>query len=267
MCLIDDVEVLMDEYWNWMRDNTAIRPIGDDAVEINTPFMDRHNDGIQIYAIKSGDRIRLTDDGHTIMDLEQNGCPMDTGRRKRILETILNVNGVSESDDGSLYVDARPDDPLSFASKKNDLLNAIMRVSDMHVLASPRSRSMFQSDVGDWLGSRSVPGVRDVRFTGRSGVSLTVDFTISKRITDAPTLLQSITSPDVQSMARMVFMREELRHVTPRVCAIIDDRDLSQSRRDDIGMIAEEYGIPLLSWTSRDEDFGTLGIGTAPVPY
>lgn len=55
--------------------------------------------------------------------------------------------------------------------------------------------------------------------------------------------------------------------MTPRICAIIDDRDLSQSRRNDVGMIAEEYGIPLLSWTSRDEDLGTLGIGTAPIPY
>lgn len=243
-----------------MRDNTEIRSIRDDAVEINTPFMDRHNDGIQIFAVRVGDKIRLTDDGYTITDLEQSGCPINTEKRKGILNTILNVNGVAKSEDGSLYVDVDPKDKHSFTSKKNDLLNTILRVSDMHVLATSGTSSTFQFDVGAWLDSKSVPGVQNVRYTGRSGVDLTVDFAISRRIMGAPTLLQSVARPDVQSMARIIFMREELQSVTSRVCAIINDHGLSESKSSNISMIAKEYGIPTLHWTSRDEDFALLGI-------
>lgn len=77
MSLIDDVGILVDEYWNWMRDSTVIRSVDNDIVEIDTPFMDRHNDGIQLFAVRAGDRIRLTDDGYTIVDLEQSGLPLE----------------------------------------------------------------------------------------------------------------------------------------------------------------------------------------------
>ena len=46
---IYDIKQLLDGYLGWLRDNTVLRQM-EDWVEITTPYVDRHNDRLQIYA-------------------------------------------------------------------------------------------------------------------------------------------------------------------------------------------------------------------------
>jgi hypothetical protein len=55
---------LVESYLKWLRDRTALREAGD-WLEVTTPFLDRHNDYIQIFVQKNGDCYQLTDDGYT----------------------------------------------------------------------------------------------------------------------------------------------------------------------------------------------------------
>ena len=71
--MIDDIRALLDDYATWLRDKTSLRQVSD-WVEITTPYLDRHNDYIQIYAKRTDGGLVLTDDGYTIDDLEQSGC-------------------------------------------------------------------------------------------------------------------------------------------------------------------------------------------------
>lgn len=59
-------------------------------IEITTPFLDRHNDRLQIYATKSNGHFALTDDGYVIQDLQSSGCELKTKKRRALLETTLN---------------------------------------------------------------------------------------------------------------------------------------------------------------------------------
>jgi Domain of unknown function DUF1828 len=52
---------------------------------ITTPFVDRHNDYLQIYAKQENDRYILTDDNYIVEDLEQSGFNLGTIKRKEIL--------------------------------------------------------------------------------------------------------------------------------------------------------------------------------------
>jgi hypothetical protein len=69
-------------------------------LEITTPFVDRHNDYLQIYATQEHDRYLLTDDGYMIEDLEQSGCNLDTlataenfsARTHSLLQAMLTVS-------------------------------------------------------------------------------------------------------------------------------------------------------------------------------
>ena len=79
--MIDEVQSLLDRYWKWLRDETILRRIGD-WVEITTPYLDRHNDCLQIYAKRHDGGFVLTDDGYTVEDLEQSGCTLDSPRRR-----------------------------------------------------------------------------------------------------------------------------------------------------------------------------------------
>ncbi len=66
--MITDIERLLDKYIAWLKDKTALRQIGD-WVEITTPYLDRHNDYLQIYARSENGGYLLTDDGYTVEDL------------------------------------------------------------------------------------------------------------------------------------------------------------------------------------------------------
>ena len=51
-----------------------------------TPYLDRHNDQLQIYATKTNGHFALTDDGYIIQDLQSSGCDLKTERRRTLSE-------------------------------------------------------------------------------------------------------------------------------------------------------------------------------------
>ena len=63
--MIEDVRALLDQYQAWLRDNTVLREL-DDWVEITTPYLDRHNDYLQLYVARDGAGWMLSDDGFII---------------------------------------------------------------------------------------------------------------------------------------------------------------------------------------------------------
>jgi hypothetical protein len=93
--MIDEIKSLMDSYVGWLRDKTTLRPMGE-IVEITTPFLDRHNDYLQIYASRSDGQILLTDDGYVLDDLLMSGCRLDSKKRQNLLKITLNGFGVQQ---------------------------------------------------------------------------------------------------------------------------------------------------------------------------
>ena len=53
-----------------------------DWVEITTPYLDRHNDFLQIYTKRQDCGSILTDDGYRLAGWEQSGCTIDSPRRQ-----------------------------------------------------------------------------------------------------------------------------------------------------------------------------------------
>ena len=86
--MIQDIQALLDRYWTWLRDRTSLREIND-WIEITTPYLDRHNDCLQIYAKRTNGGFVLTDDGYVLDDLEQSGCKIDGPKRQALFKTTL----------------------------------------------------------------------------------------------------------------------------------------------------------------------------------
>jgi len=131
--MIQDVQKLLDAYLAWLKDKTQLRQV-DDWVEITTPYLDRNNDYLQIYARKENGSYVLTDDGQTIGDLEQTGCKLNSPKRQDLLKMTLNGFGVQLADQ-RLEVYTSPD---NFALRKHNLVQAILAVNDMFYLAVPK---------------------------------------------------------------------------------------------------------------------------------
>ncbi len=83
----------MNQYWTWLREQTRLREI-DEWIEITTPYLDRHNDYLQIYVKRSDGGFVLTDDGYVLEDLEQSGCKIDSDKRQALLKMTLNGFGI-----------------------------------------------------------------------------------------------------------------------------------------------------------------------------
>src|SRR4051794_4419831 len=92
------ISELIEKYQAWLKDRTILRDL-DGWTQITTPYLDRHNDYVQIYARREGDSYLLTDDGHTLVDLAMSGCTIDTAHRKRLLALTLAGFGVELAGD------------------------------------------------------------------------------------------------------------------------------------------------------------------------
>lgn len=118
---------MLDDYVAWLRDKSRLRAVGAEWVEITTPYLDRHNDYLQIYVKRQGATYLLTDDGYVLEDLAQSGCTLDSPKRQALLQMTLAGFGVHNRG-GRLEVQAAAE---TFALRKHNLVQAMLAVSDL----------------------------------------------------------------------------------------------------------------------------------------
>ncbi len=223
----DEIQNLIDEYVRWLKDKTTLRQINE-WIEITTPYLDRHNDYLQIYAKRKNHGFLLTDDGYTITDLRQSGCSLDSKKRKDLLKMTLNGFGI-QLDGDALVVQASTD---NFALRKHNLIQAILAVNDLFYLASPIVASLFLEDVTEWLDLHEIRYIPNAKFTGKSGYDHLFDFVIPKSSKLPERLLRAISHPSrdtAESFAWAWVDTKEVRPPDSRACAILNDSEREPS--------------------------------------
>ncbi len=254
--MIDEVQLLLDRYWRWLQDETGLRQVGD-WVEITTPYLDRHNDCLQIYAKPHDGGFLLTDDGYTVEDLEQSGCTLDSTRRKALLRTTLNGFGVRiDGTTNALEVRTSADD---FALRKHNLLQAILAVNDLFYAASSSGSSLFHEDVVTWLDDSDVRYTPNVTFTGKSGYGHRFDFVIPKSRVRPERVLRAINRPSRDTAQAMTFAwidTREVRISESRAYAILNDSDLSVTPQVLDAM--RNYDVTPILWSHREDALEVL---------
>ena len=208
--MINEIQDLLDQYWDWLRDKTMIRQI-DDWVEITTPYLDRHNDRLQIYARRQAGEYILTDDGYILEDLEQSGCTIEGNKRTSLLTLTLNGFGVRRLNN-ELRVYASSD---NFAVRKHNLLQAMLAVNDLFYLAQPTVANLFYEDVVDWLDLNKVRYTPNIKFTGTSGYDHVFNFVIPRSESHPERILRTINRPSRDRAQAMAFSWIDTKDVRP----------------------------------------------------
>ncbi|HWO88945.1 MAG TPA: DUF1829 domain-containing protein [Gemmatimonadales bacterium] len=247
--MIQEIQQLLDEYVAWLRDKTTLRQVGDQWVEITTPYLDRHNDYIQIYAKKTNGGFTLTDDGGTIGDLEQSGCRLESPKRQDLLKLTLNGFGV-QMRDKALEVHASPD---NFALRKHSLVQAILAVNDMFYLAVPMVASLFYEDVVAWLEQNEVRYTPKVKFTGKSGYDHLFDFVIPKSRKQPERILQAINRPNRDTAQAVAFSWIDTKEVRPpdsKAYALLNDSE--QPVGAAVLDALRSYDVRPVPWSQRE---------------
>lgn len=238
---------LVDAYVRWLKATITVEEV-DGACQITTPFLDRHNDRLQILVERKDGTLLLTDDGYILSDLEMSGCNLDTPHRRQLLDVVLSGFGV-RLQGGELTVEATED---SFPQKKHALIQAMMTVNDTFMTASPRVISLFLEDVTRFLEESRVRYAQSVEFTGRSGFVHKFDFLIPRSPSKPERLLRAINQPTRDNITSLIFARSDTRDVRRAdslVYAVLNDTDKPMS--SDILTALVQYEITPLRWTER----------------
>lgn len=246
--MIEEVQRLLDEYLTWLKDKTVLRQIND-WVEVTTPYLDRHNDRIQIYAKRQNNGFVLSDDGYTISDLEQCGCKLDSRKRQDLLRTTLNGFGV-QLVDSRLEVHASSE---NFALRKHNLVQAMLAVNDMFYLAAPMVASLFFEDVAAWLDLHEIRYTPNVKFTGKSGYDHVFDFVIPKSRQMPERIVKTINRPNRDSAQVVAFAWIDTREVRPtnsRAYAFLNDSEQAVSTA--VADALKNYEVQPVPWSARE---------------
>lgn len=239
---------LIDSYYKWLRDKTILKE-EKDVVEITTPYLNAHNDYIQIYMTKKDDKYILSDNEETISELEMYGCPLDSGKRSKILKSILQGFGVSLNGK-AIQATATQDD---FPMKKHCLLQAILSVSDMFFLAAPYIKSIFLEDVQGWLDECDIRFSPNIIIKGLSGFDRKFDFVIPKSKKAPERLLKAINNPTKN--AADLFIMDWLDTKDSRSdgsSAFVFVNDTEKTIAPAIPQALKNYGIACCPWSERD---------------
>ena len=246
--MIEDVQSLLDRYWIWLKDRTHLRQDGD-WIEITTPYLDRHNDYLQIYARRANGGFVLTDGGYTVEDLELSGGRIDGAKRSALFETTLGGFGV-QANEKALEVRASEHD---FALRKHNLVQAMLAVNDLFHLAPPVTASLFHEDVVAWLDLSGVRYTPNVKLAGKSGYDHRFDFVIPKSNARPERMVRAINRPSRDAAQAAAFSwidTRDARAPGSLAYAIVNDSD----RQVPEGAMAamRSYEMRPIRWSERD---------------
>lgn len=242
-----EMNTLINNYYSWLKDKTSFREVNN-YIEITTPYLDRHNDYIQIYAKKSSDKYILSDDGYTISDLTSSGCKIDTLKRKELLNIVLNGFGI-KIDKDVLSVMA---DNTNFPSKKHNLIQAILTVNDLFFTAQPIVANLFIEDVTKWLDKNDIRYIPRLRLTGKTGFDYSFHFGIPKSKSKPERILQAINSPSKSSIENFIlswFDTRDARPVDSIAYTFLND-EVSDIKPDFIDAL-KKYDIRPVPWKNK----------------
>lgn len=250
---ITEVQNLVNQYSTWLKDKTALRVVNE-HVEITTPFLDRHNDQIQIYVKKQNSGYILTDDGYTMNDLETSGCELNTEKRKAILMQTLNGFGVKSLND-ELFIKT---DEHHFPQMKHNLIQAILAVNDIFYTASTVVTSLFLEDVQAWLDENEIRYTPKVSFAGKSGFQHNYDFVIPKSPLSPERIIKAMNNPDKPQIQNLIFSWQDTQLIRPDnsiLYAILNDTNsLSSSVLDAL----TNYEVDPILWSGKEKYLSML---------
>lgn len=244
-----ECQKLIDAYLGWLRQGLTVEEVGE-ACELTTPFLDRHNDHLQVYATRRNGNILLSDDGYILSDLRTSGLEVDTPKRKQVLESVLNGLGV-RSEGSQLLVEASAS---NIGQRLHSLVQAMLAVNDMFVMGQLRVASFFFEDVQKFLDENSVRYAARVRLAGKSGYDHGIDFLIPKSRKRPERILQAISAPKRENIFAYLWTLSDTRaarsgEAEPEAFAFLNDQDSSVG--GDIIEALNAYRVVPALWSQR----------------
>lgn len=222
-------------YLDWLKSEITEEDLGNGYTEITAPFLDRHNDYIQIYiqALKDG-MYRISDDMYTITDLKMSGLDFKTPKRKQILQDIVRKRGIE------------------LDSKKDELFLTVPK-SNLGEAQHQLFQAMLDIDVTKYFDSHEIYYSKDISLRGRSGYTQNFDFLLQRNKLHPERFIKLLNDPRRSHLERFIFSWtdiKEQRGEEGKFIILINDQDKSIDTH--IAHL-KEYDIQGIPWSKKNE--------------
>lgn len=251
--LLNPIE-LKEKYISWLEDEITVNKINE-YIEVTSPFLDRYNDYLQVYAkLENDNEILLTDDSYIINNLEMSGIDMKSNKRKQLLQSILNKYSVKLKGD-ALISKSNADD---FPQKLLFLMQAMLNVDDMFMLSQNKVASLFLDDVRSFLDRKDIYYTRDVNFVGKSGFVYSYEYLIQRTKEKPERLCKVINNPNKQNFQSTMFMwndTKETRDDNSQLIVFLNDEN-----KIDTSIIEgfKNYNVNTIPWSEKEKHLDKL---------
>lgn len=246
-----DCQQVINEYLKWIKDNTVVKTVEEGKIcSISTPFLDRHNDHLDIYMLKNNGTLKLTDNGYTIADLKMSGFELNTPKRESILKTALNGFGVKMNGNDELFVEATAQ---NIGQKKHYLLQAILAVNDMFNLAQEAVYSLFKEDVELYFRSNEIIFSKDIKLTGKSGFDHNIDFIIPASKTKPERLIKTLNTAKKDSILSSIMAFTDINKTREtQTKNFVVYNDVEKEVPKDVISALDNYGVKHIPWSEKE---------------
>jgi hypothetical protein len=249
-------DTFVESYLEWLKTSLNALALDDDVTELTTPFLDRHNDYLQIYAERAGeDLYLLTDDGYIVAELKSAGVETRGSRREETIRELLTGHGVSLKGN-ELQVEATQS---NLGQRAHSLVQAMLSLDDMFVLAQPRVATVFLEDVASFLDAHYVRYSPHVKFAGKSGLDHLINFVIPRSQSAPERIVQVVNNPRRDRIESLLFAATDIRAARGHEVAYY--AMLNDSRRSvspEVVNALAAYEIKAERWSTRDQVIESL---------
>ena len=251
--LLDPIK-LKEKYINWLEKEISVNQIGE-YLEITSPFLDRYNDYLQVYAkLEKDDEIILTDDSYIINNLQMSGIDIKSTKRKQLLESFLNKYNV-KLEDNALVIKSGIED---FPQKILFLIQAMLNVDDMFMLSQNKVASIFLENVTEFLDSKEIFYSKDVSFIGKSGFVYSYEYLLQRTKDKPERLCKVINNPNKQNFQNTIFMWNDTKETRDNDSQLIVF--LNDENKIDATVIEgfKNYNVNTIPWSEREKHLELL---------
>lgn len=242
---------LVDDYIKWYKENTTIKDF-DNYSELTTPYVNHLNDRIRLYveAIPEN-KIRISDDGQTLNELELIGIDLSSKTRKQIIYSILRQFGTSINDD-IISIESSIKD---FPKAKHKLIQSIIRIYDLLNTKRTVITKLFTEEVQNYFFDADLGGTPNVKLTGQSGIDYQVDYVLGARKNRSEVWFQTINHFDFNSFTTLDFIYRDIslgRESTQKAKKVLIFNDVDNKPAQKAIQAIENTDIKAIPWSQKD---------------
>ncbi|MCD7853113.1 MAG: DUF1828 domain-containing protein [Oscillospiraceae bacterium] len=246
-----DMQNMIKDYTDWLNKEFIVNRVGE-YYELNTPYLDRYNDHLQIYVKQNPNgSFLLTDDGYILQNLRSSGVLLSRSpKRREMLSRIANNFGISVNNE-CLEVQATKS---TYPQKKHMLIQAMLTVDDMFVAEPNTVKNFFAEDVGLFLDMNNIYYSRDFSLVGKTGSLYVYDYHM-QRTKDSPERYCRAINHVTESSRNMTLFNwvdtiEKRKDDGRLILFLNDERTISSADLEAF----QSYDVSYILWSQRESE-------------